>query len=110
MNKRVILSGLLLTIVFLFTVPGVNLSSNALASGPSQTGNHAREMNVLPQATEEPPIPIPTIVIPTIVINPTPGAGGGAGFFGAFGIMAVLVVFLVGAVILIALVAMLRRS
>lgn len=109
MNKRVILSGILLTIFLLFTVPGVNIKSNALASGPSQTGNHALAIKVLPQATDEPPIPIPTIVIPTIVINPTPGAGGG-GFFGAFGIMAILVVFLVGAVILIALVAMLRRS
>ena len=59
------------------------------------------------QATQEPPIPLPTIVIPTIVVNPPPNSGGSS--FPLLAIAVALLVALVGAIVLIALVAVLRR-
>lgn len=110
MNKRVIFASILLTIGLLFTLPGANLTSNAMSSSPQQhTGSGMRQIVFsLQDPTQVPPLPLPTVIIPTIVINPTPGPGGVG--FGQFGILTMLVFVLVGAIILIALIAILRRA
>src|SRR5687768_7450512 len=97
MDKKLIFFSILLVISVLLTACGY--SAGPIRS-QNQTGN-VYEISAGQQATEEPPI-----AFPTIVINPTPGAGGGS-----FPIdpTTLLLYVLVGAVILIALIAVMRR-
>src|SRR5688500_10243699 len=97
MNKKLIFLNILLVI-------GVLLTACGYSAGPMRSQNQTsgiHELAAAIQATEEPPI-----AFPTIVINPTPGADGGS-----FPIdpTTLLLYVLVGAVILIALIAVMRR-
>ena len=97
MNKNLILLNV-------FLVLGVLLCACGAAGQiptRSQTGN-THEISFSLQATEAPPIPLPTIVI----VNPTPGSGGSVGQINP---TTLLIYVLVGAVIVIALIAVLRR-
>ena len=96
MNKKL----LFLNILF---VIGLLLSAWGFAGGTMPVSNQAssaHNASLALQATAEPPIPFPTIVINN------PGSGGGAP---AFAPTTMLLYILVGAVILIALIAVLRR-
>ncbi len=96
MNKKLIFLSILLVIGVLLTACGN--SAGPMPSKNQTSGIH--EISAVIQATEEPPI-----AFPTIVINPTPGSGG------SFPIdpTTLLLYVLVGAVILIALIAVLRK-
>ncbi len=97
MNKKLIFLNILLVIGVLLTACGS--SAGPMPSKNQTSGIH--EISAVIQATEEPPIPFPTIVI-----NPTPGAGGSSLQIDP---TTLLLYILVGAVILIALIAVLRR-
>lgn len=96
MNKKLIFLNILLVIGVLLAACGNY--SGTMPSKNQSSGMH--EISAVIQATEEPPI-----AFPTIVINPTPGSGG------SFPIdpTTLLLYILVGAVILIALIAVMKR-
>ena len=97
MNKKVVFFNILLVI-------GVLLTACGNSAGPmprnNQPGN-VYEISAGLQATEEPLIPMPTIII-----NPTPGSGGSVEQIDP---STLLLYVLVGAIIVIALIAVLRR-
>lgn len=107
MKKTLFFLSILLSISIFFALGGTSTTARPNLMSSANRVNSAREISFLPQATAEPPIPIPTIVIPTIVVNPAPPSNNG--FMGLITPLTILVFVLVGAIILIALVAVIRR-
>ena len=104
MNKKFIFFSILLTISALFMLHALNTQPERISSVPQVNG--VREISFSPQETAVPPIQVPTVVIPSIVINPTPSS---TGFSGLITPLTILVFVLVGAIILIALIAVSRK-
>ena len=104
MNKKLIFLSIIVAIDMLFTMAVINTPSRMMTS--ADQNNSAREVSFSLQATDVPPIQIPTIVI-----NPTPAPGGGGAFqFGSLTILLLIVIaVLVGGIILIALIAVARK-
>lgn len=101
MKKKLFLLNILLVIGVLLAACGTSVGTvrdnNSISGG-------VHNASLALQATEEPPI-----VIPTIVINPTPAPGGGGGSFLQIDPTTLLLYILVGAVIFIALIAVLKK-
>jgi hypothetical protein len=98
MNKRLIFLNILFVIGFLISAWG---TTGSVAMPAGNLGSSVHMASLALQATPEPPIPFPTIVI-----NPTPGSGGS---FPQMNTSTLLLYVLVGAIILIALIAVLKR-
>lgn len=101
MKKTLIFLSILLTIGILFVLGG---TTRPILRSSTQPIHDVREISFSLQATAEPPI----VVIPTIVINPTPGSNS-AGFMGQITPLTILLFVLVAGIILIALIAVLRK-
>jgi hypothetical protein len=97
MNKKLLFLNILFVIGLLLSAWGVAGSAMPVSNQASSAHNASLAL----QATPEPPIPMPTIII-----NPPQSSGGG---FPQITPTTLLLYILVGAVILIALIAVLRR-
>jgi hypothetical protein len=99
MNKKLILLNVLIVVGMLLTACGASVTGQTSAGSQS---NGVQQISArVQEATEEPPIPLPTIeFVP-------PDSNGGSN---QIPYNTILVYVLVGAVILIALVAVLRKS
>lgn len=100
MKKKLFLLNILLVIGVLLAACGTSVGT---APDKNQVSGGVHNASLALQATEEPPI-----VIPTIVINPTPAPGGGGSFL-QIDPTTLLLYILVGAVIFIALIAVLKK-